>query len=79
MLGRQRIGGICNAGAAMIQENTLSGNSAGSEGASLFNAASGTLTIDDSVVRHNAAQAGAELYNLGSATLNDSTVDQVGP
>jgi hypothetical protein len=44
-----------------------------------FNAASGTLTTDDSFVLNNVAPLGADFYNRGSATLNDSTVGIIDP
>jgi predicted outer membrane repeat protein len=72
-------GGIYNLGTATLQECTLSANTAGSAGGGIFNGASGTLTIDDSVVTGNLALLGADLYNLGKATLNDSTVGVIGP
>jgi predicted outer membrane repeat protein len=67
-------GAICNLGTATVQQSTLSGNSAGSGGGGIYNSASGTLTIDDSLVCGNVAPVGADLDNLGVATVNDSTV-----
>jgi hypothetical protein len=64
---------------ATIQECTLSGNSAGTAGGGLFNAATGMLTVKDSIVLHNVAPHGADLYNLGVLTLDDSTVGVIGP
>jgi predicted outer membrane repeat protein len=72
-------GAIYNLGTATLQDTTLSGNTAGSKGGGIFNGASGTLTIDDSVVLSDLAFLGADLYNLGSATLHDSTVGVIGP
>jgi predicted outer membrane repeat protein len=75
-------GGIYNVGpysAATIEQSNLSGNTAGSAGGGIFNAASGTLTIDDSIVLNNSAPLGADVFNLGALTLNDSTVGVLGP
>jgi hypothetical protein len=72
-------GGIYNLGTATIQQGTLSGNSAGSDGGGLYNGAAGTLEIDDSVVLSNLAPLGADWYNLGKLTVNDSTVGVIGP
>jgi hypothetical protein len=67
-------GGIYNLGNATVQDSNLLGNSATSAGGGIFNDASGTLTVDDSVVVGNVALLGADLENLGVFTLNDSTV-----
>jgi hypothetical protein len=72
-------GGISNYfGTVTVQQSTLSGNGAGSPGG-IFNAASGTLTVDDSVVCGKIAPLGADLGNLGVVTLNDSTVCVTAP
>ncbi len=72
-------GALYNLGEATLQESTVSGNTAGSAGGGIFNASSGTLAIDDSVVCDNVAPLGADLCNLGVATLNDSTVGVMRP
>jgi hypothetical protein len=45
----------------------------------LFNAACGTLTIDDRAVLSNVALLRADLDDLGAATLNDSTIGVIDP
>jgi hypothetical protein len=57
----------------------LSGNSAGTAGGGLFNAATGTLAVKDGTVLGNVAPSGADVYNLGALTLDDSTVGVIGP
>jgi hypothetical protein len=71
--------GIYNLGTATVRQSTLSGNSARSDGGGNYNGASGTLTIDVSVVLNDLALLGANLYNRGKATLDDSTVCVTGP
>jgi len=68
-----------NLGTVTLQQSTLSGNTAGSAGGGIFNAASGTLAVKDSTVFNNVAPLGADIYNLGALTLDDSTVGVVGP
>jgi hypothetical protein len=74
MLGRQRIGGLLNAGATTIQEDTLSSNSAGPEGGGIFDAASGTLAIKDRTVLGNSAPLGGDLYIAGLVVVSDSII-----
>jgi hypothetical protein len=62
----------------VVRASTLSGNSASDSGGGIFNGASGTLMIDDSVVLDNFALLGADLYTLAKATLNNSTVGVIG-
>jgi hypothetical protein len=62
-----------------IEESNLSGNTAGSTGGGIFNAASGTVTLDESIVINNSAPLGADVFNLGTLTLNDSRVGMLGP
>jgi hypothetical protein len=70
--------GIYNLATATVQQTTFSGNTAVADGV-IFNAASGTLTIDDSVLLANLALLGADLYNLGAVLLHDSTVGVIAP
>src|SRR5262249_34420033 len=72
-------GGIFNEGQLTVQHNLISGNSAGSAGGGLFNAASGTLAVQDSTAHTNGPLLGADLYNLRALTLDDSTVGVMGP
>ena len=72
-------GGIDNLGTATVQESTLSGNTAESDGGGLFNGTSGTLSVKDSKVLGNTAPSGADLYSLGVLILDDSTIGVIGP
>lgn len=72
-------GAVANLGTATIQESTLFGNTAGAAGGGVFNGPSGTLAVKDSAVTGNSAPAGADLFALGAVTIDDSTVDVIGP
>src|SRR5262249_43325370 len=62
-------------GTLAISNSTISGNTVGSNGGGIFNAASRTLLVKDSTVLHNVAALGADLFNdHGSVTVNDSVI-----
>jgi Ca2+-binding RTX toxin-like protein len=86
-------GGIYNSGTASITSSIISGNSVsdasfsgsasrGTEGAGIYNAATGTLAITNSSIVGNSSQArsgfsigfGGGISNLGTVLLSNSTV-----
>jgi probable HAF family extracellular repeat protein len=66
-------------GVAKVSGSVNAGITAGSDGGSIFNAASGTLVVKHRTVLSNVAHSGADIYNLGALSLDDSTVGVIGP
>jgi hypothetical protein len=67
-------GGVFNAGVLTVSNSLVVGNSAGSEGGGIFNDATGTLTVRDSVVWLNSAPLGRDLFNAGTVHVNGSVI-----
>lgn len=71
-------GALFNAGIATVERCTLSGNTAGNYGGSIFNALSATLTLTDSTLSGNSvslyggAISNSSLLNVSRCTFNDN-------
>lgn len=71
-------GALFNAGIATVERCTLSGNTAGNYGGSIFNALSATLTLTDSTFSGNSvslyggAISNSSLLNVSRCTFNDN-------
>jgi hypothetical protein len=70
--------GESSGSSAGVGGGVIATNFAGSKDDGIRNAASQTLTIDDTPVNNYAALFGADLYNLGALTLDDGTVGVIG-
>jgi hypothetical protein len=72
-------GGLYNTGTLTVSSVTLSGNSATTSvfiarGGGLYNDASGTLMISDSILSGNSAPGGGGIGNAGTLTVSNSTL-----
>ena len=66
-------GALYNAGDASLQGSTVSGNSA-VDGGGLFNAATGTLSVQESSVIDNFALLGGDHYDAGDVFVGGSII-----
>jgi hypothetical protein len=67
-------GGVFNLGTLTLTSVTLSGNVSVNLAGAIFNGGSATVTLSNSTVSGNSANAGGGIYNLGVLTLVNSTV-----
>ena len=70
----QEAGGVLNAGIFQVMSSTIQHNSAGYEGAGIYNS-SGTLYLSGSTIQHNSSQdRGAGIYNNNILHITHSTI-----
>ena len=67
-------GGIYNSGQLLLEESTIDGNETVSRGGALYNATSGTVTINRCTLSNNQATLGGAIQSFGSLTINNSTI-----
>ena len=72
--GTQGGGAIYNGGILTIDTDQLHDNRADGSGAAIENIASGSLTVRNSVLRHNQGDSGGAIENSGNATVETSTL-----